>query len=113
MKIAIPVADGKLCAHFGHCQKFALIEVDTESKKIISKTETEPPPHEPGILPHWLSEQGVNMIISGGMGRRAQQFFKQYNIEVIVGVAEAVSAEEVTMNYLNNSLQAGDNICDH
>lgn len=113
MKIAIPVIDGKLCAHFGHCQKFAIIEIDTGSRKIISKTETEPPPHEPGILPQWLSEQGVNLIIAGGMGRRAQQFFNQYDIEVIIGVVEAISAEEVTMNYLNNSLQAGDNICDH
>ncbi len=113
MKIAIPVADGKLCAHFGHCQKFAIIEVDTDSRKIISKTDAEPPPHEPGILPQWLSEQGVNLIIAGGMGQRAQQFFNQYNIEVITGVTDVTSAEEVTMNYLNHTLQAGDNICDH
>jgi ATP-binding protein involved in chromosome partitioning len=113
MKIAIPVADGKLCAHFGHSQKFAIIEIDTDSRKIISKTEIEPPHHAPGILPRWLSEQGVNLVITGGMGRRAQQFFNQYDIEVIIGVVDAISAEEVTINYLNNSLQAGDNICDH
>jgi len=25
MKIAIPIADGKLCAHFGHCEQFSLV----------------------------------------------------------------------------------------
>ena len=34
MKIAIPVADGKLCMHFGHCEKFALIDID-EVKNVI------------------------------------------------------------------------------
>ena len=28
MKFAIPLADGKLTAHFGHCQEFAIIEVE-------------------------------------------------------------------------------------
>ena len=34
MKFAIPLAEGKLTAHFGHCQEFALVEVeDNEIKK--------------------------------------------------------------------------------
>jgi len=28
MKIAIPLAGGKLSAHFGHCQEFAIIDAD-------------------------------------------------------------------------------------
>ena len=80
MKIAMPVADGKLCAHFGHCQVFALFEVDTEDKKIIRREDHTPPMHEPGVLPRWLSEMGVNLILSGGMGARAQQFFRRANL---------------------------------
>ena len=35
MKVAIPLANGKLAMHFGHCERFALIDVDTAEKKII------------------------------------------------------------------------------
>ncbi len=37
MKIAIPTANGKLCQHFGHCEKFVFIEVDEATKEITSK----------------------------------------------------------------------------
>jgi len=112
MKIAIPVADGKLCAHFGHCQKFTVIDVDPENKKLISKSNHVPPPHEPGVLPRWLSEQGVNLIIAGGIGMRAQQLFNQFNIKVIVGV-NSDTPNKVAMDYLNGDLIAGNNVCDH
>ena len=38
MKIAIPTLDGKLCAHFGHCEIFSFAEVNSETKEIISIT---------------------------------------------------------------------------
>lgn len=113
MKIAMPIADGKLCAHFGHCQVFALFEVDTEGKKIIRREDHIPPMHEPGVLPQWLSEKGVNLILSGGMGARAQQFFQQYGVGVIVGVMHSGDPEDVIHDYLNSNLDAGENICDH
>ncbi len=57
MKIALPVVENKLCAHFGHCDKLAIFEVQGE--KIINKTLVVPPPHEPGVLPRWLGEMGI------------------------------------------------------
>ena len=113
MKIAMPVADGILCAHFGHCQAFAVFEVDTEDKKIICREDHTPPMHEPGVLPRWLSEKGVSLILSGGMGMRAQQFFRQYGVNVVVGVMNSGLPEDVVYDYLNDKLEAGDNICDH
>lgn len=110
MKIAIPVADGRLCAHFGHCEQFALIEV--EDNEIKSKELLLPPAHEPGVLPRWLHEQGANVIITGGMGQRAQMLFAQNGIKVIYGVASG-DPEELVRKYLNNTLEAGENICDH
>lgn len=50
MKFAIPLANGKLTAHFGHCQEFALVEV--EGNQIKKKETLVPPPHEPGVLPN-------------------------------------------------------------
>jgi predicted Fe-Mo cluster-binding NifX family protein len=110
MKFAIPLAEGKLTAHFGHCQEFAL--VDVEDNKIKNKETLVPPPHEPGVLPKWLHEQGADVIIAGGMGGRALDLFAQNGIKVIVG-ASALAPEELVKQYLDNSLQTGGNVCDH
>lgn len=111
MKIAIPLVDGRVSMHFGHCQQFAIVEAD-EQNNIVGKTMLAPPPHEPGALPAWLNEQGAEVIIAGGMGSRAQQLFAQSGITVVVG-APVAEPEEVVSAYLNGALEAGDNICDH
>lgn len=54
-KIAIPLENGRLCAHFGHCQQFSIVDVDNNA--IVSETRVTPPPHEPGLLPAWLAEK--------------------------------------------------------
>jgi predicted Fe-Mo cluster-binding NifX family protein len=110
MKFAIPLAEGKLTAHFGHCQEFALVEV--EGNVIKNKETLVPPPHEPGVLPKWLHDQGANVIIAGGMGARALDLFAQNDIKVIVG-ASALTPEELVKQYLDNTLQTAGNVCDH
>ncbi len=110
MKFAIPLAEGKLTAHFGHCQEFALVEV--EDNEIKNKETLVPPPHEPGVLPKWLHELGTNVIIAGGMGARALDLFAQNDIKVVVG-ASALTPEELVIQYLYNKMEAGANIFDH
>ncbi len=112
LKIAVPVANGQLCLHFGHCEKFALVSVDPEKKTIQNVDLVTPPPHEPGVLPKWLSEQHATMVIAGGMGSRAQSLFTEYGIQVLTG-ASAGTPEDVVSAYLNGTLVTGDNICDH
>ena len=112
MKIAIPIVDGQLCMHFGHCAHFALVDVDEKSKKIVVQKLVEPPPHEPGVLPKWLHEQGANVILAGGMGSRAQQLFQQNGIQVVVGCPAAAPADLVAA-FLAGTLVAGENVCDH
>jgi Mrp family chromosome partitioning ATPase/predicted Fe-Mo cluster-binding NifX family protein len=112
MKIAIPLADGRLCMHFGHCQQFAIVEVDDGTKAITGTSYLTPPPHEPGVLPRWLHEQGANVIIAGGMGQRAQDLFSQNGIKVVVG-ASAGKPEDVVSAYLSGTLEVGQNVCDH
>jgi predicted Fe-Mo cluster-binding NifX family protein len=77
MKIAIPLANGRLAMHFGHCERFALVDVDAAQMKIISREDIEAPPHQPGLLPPWLAQRGATMIIAGGMGQRAQGLFAE------------------------------------
>jgi len=111
MKIAIPVANNKLSMHFGHCETFAIFTIKNE--KAIENIETlDAPPHEPGLLPNWLAEKEVSIIIAGGMGQRAQALFTQKNIQVIVG-APSESPEQIVKLYLNGELQTGTNACDH
>jgi len=112
MKIAIPVAEGRLCLHFGHCQQFALVEVDNDSKTVTGTRFLTPPPHEPGALPRWLHEQGADVIIAAGMGQRAQGLFSQSGIQVVVG-APTEKPEDVAAAYLAGTLPVGQNVCDH
>jgi predicted Fe-Mo cluster-binding NifX family protein len=52
------------------------------------------------------------LIIAGGIGQRAQQLFARNNIKVVIGASDQ-SPEELVSAYLNNTLETGDNICDH
>jgi predicted Fe-Mo cluster-binding NifX family protein len=110
MKIAIPIAEGKLAAHFGHCQEFALIEV--ENNEIKNTEMLQPPPHEPGVLPRWLKEMGADVIIAGGMGQKALSLFAQNGINVVIGAGRE-EPHKLVKGYLEDSLVTGVNLCDH
>jgi len=110
MKIAIPVAEGKLTAHFGHAAEFVLIHLEDGSVK--EKEMLTPPPHEPGVLPKWLGELGVDVIIAGGMGHKALDLFQANGIQVRTG-APSLSPEELVDQFLSGTLQTGENVCDH
>ncbi len=112
MRIAIPITEGRLCPHFGHCEEFALVDVDEFNKQIIRRHTITAPPHQPGMLPRWLREHGADLIIAGGMGMRAQQLFNSKDIQVIVG-APAEEPEALVSDLLQGKLSSGRNICDH
>jgi len=112
MKIAIPTLEGKLATHFGHCEKFAIIDIDVDGKKIIKREDLTPPPHEPGVLSRWLGEQGVTHIIAGGMGAHAHNLFTEQKIEVVIG-AEIELPELLVNKLLSGDLKSGQNSCDH
>jgi len=112
MRFAIPLADGKLAIHFGHCASFALVDTDPAKTIILKRDDVEAPPHQPGLLPPWLAERGVNCIIAGGMGQRAKDLFVEQGIEVTVGAA-VETPEKLVKDYLAGTLAVGGNACDH
>lgn len=112
MKIAIPLAGGQLAMHFGHCEQFALIDIDETVRQIRGTTILEAPPHEPGLLPNWLREHSANVIIAGGMGQRAQHLFAQKGIRVVYGVASD-TPETIVKAFLDGTIVPGENPCDH
>jgi len=111
MIIAVPMVQGSLSLHFGHCESFRLFEVDKD-KHIVKFEDKTPPPHEPGVLPKWLSEEKANVIITGGMGMHAQRLFNQYGIQVVIG-APSGEPEDIIKAWLMGSLATGNNPCDH
>ncbi|BBB89648.1 MAG TPA: iron-sulfur cluster carrier protein MrpORP [Methylomusa anaerophila] len=110
MKIAIPLAGGKLCAHFGHCEQFAIITVS--NGKITNHETLNPPPHAPGIIPNWVADQGCTDILVGGMGEAAQAIFRQRGIKVLCG-APSDTPENLAALYLRGELTDAGNACDH
>ncbi len=110
-RIAVPVSAGRLAAHFGHCEVFALIDVDAGGA-IASREDVAAPPHQPGLLPRWLAARGVDVILAGGMGSRARELFDESGVRVVVGVRQGEAAELVE-EYLRGTLEAGANACDH
>jgi ATP-binding protein involved in chromosome partitioning len=108
---AVPTQDGVLCAHFGHCEKFTLVEAGDAGEPSIKEV-CDAPPHEPGLLPRWLSDKGVKTVIAGGMGARAQQIFAESGVKVVCG-APPLEPLQVVKEYVEGALELGDNACDH
>jgi predicted Fe-Mo cluster-binding NifX family protein len=109
MRVAISTDHNEVSAHFGRCSHYTIFEV--EENQITGKTLLDTPAHQPGMLPPFLNEKGVNVVISGGMGPRAQNLFSELGIEPIVGVTGNV--DEVIRGYLQGKLTRGESLCDH
>ncbi len=111
MKIAFTSDEKKglestMSYHFGHCPYFIIVEI--EENKVLKVESIENPlaeSHNPGELPSFMKELGVEIIATGGMGPRAQEFFKQFGIKPIIGaygkvkdVLEELVGEKIEVN---------------
>ncbi len=92
MKIAISTDQGYVSAHFGRCISYTIVEI--KEGKVLSKEEIPNPGHQPGFLPEYLFEKGVNCIIAGGMGPRAQGLFAQKNILPVITMEKESSSQQ-------------------
>lgn len=104
MKIAIPTTGGSLSSHFGHCEKFALLDIDHEKKTIRGTEMLTPPPHEAGLIPKWLMGQNIDIVITKVMGEKAKSIFSNASIKVITG-SEPETPEAIAAKYLAGTLE--------
>ncbi len=109
-KIAIPMENGNLCAHFGHCMYFAIVDVKNNEIKEIQ--EVTPPEHQPGVYPRWIAGFEVTDVIAGGMGQKAIDLFLAQNINIFVG-GPVKGAKEIVEDFLENKLTLNANYCNH
>lgn len=108
--IAIPLENGVLCSHFGHCQTFAIVHV--ENNQIKEVKEVTPPEHVPGLYPRWVAQFGVSDVIAGGMGQQAISLFHEQDINAFVG-APVKTAIELVEDFLADKLNLTANYCNH
>lgn len=107
MKIAVACNGKHIWPHFGHCENFNIYEA--KNGKIESEANVPNPGHRPGFLPNFLADNGVEVIIAGGMGGGAVEIFNERNIEVIVGTGgDSKLAVEA---YLRGELKSTGSIC--
>lgn len=109
MKVAISTDKGFVSAHFGRCPTYTLFDI--QGDKVISQEEIPNPGHQPGFLPQYLSEKGIQCIIAGGMGPRAQSLFAQANIQTIIGVQGSI--DDTIQKFLKQELESGEDLCGH
>lgn len=109
MKVAIATENEAVCQHFGHCPEYTIYTI--EKNNIRQKEVIHNPGHRPNFLPGYLHEQGVNVIIAGGMGVKAQELFDKAEIKTVLGVTGSV--ELVAEQYVQGALQQGISTCEH
>jgi predicted Fe-Mo cluster-binding NifX family protein len=96
MKIAVTAENNKgleslVAQHFGHAPFFILVDVENgaiTATKAIANPFAEA--HQPGQIPAFIHQQDANVILSGGMGGRAIDFFEQFGIHAATGASGTV-----------------------
>ena len=107
MKIAVARMGRDVAQHFGYCDNFNIYQCD--NGRIISSEEIYNPGHEPGLLPNFLGNMGVEVVITGGMGQGAVDIFNERNIEVVTGASG--TAGTAVVNYLSGHLKSTGSVC--
>jgi predicted Fe-Mo cluster-binding NifX family protein len=111
MRIAVSAEENKgldsaVSAHFGRCPYFVLVDVESQ-QVLAAKTISNPyyGNHQPGQVPGFIRSHGADVMLTGGMGGRALQFFQQYGIQPVTGAAGLV--RQAVEQCLNGTLQGG------
>src|SRR4030065_862965 len=107
MKIAISTDGDFVSGHFGRCPEFTLLDI--EKGKVIKRDVIDNPGHHPGFLPQFLKEKGVNTIIAGGMGMKAQELFREAGIDPVLGVEGKI--QDIIDKLLAGTPEGWESIC--
>jgi predicted Fe-Mo cluster-binding NifX family protein len=96
--------DSVVSPHFGRCPYYVLVDLDGREVSGVSAVGN---PcygqHRPGEVPGFIQSQGADVMLAGGMGRRAIGFFQQYGIQAVTGASGTV--RHALEQYLGGALQ--------
>ena len=109
MKIAVTYDNGEIFQHFGKTESFKVYEV--EDNKVISSEVIGSNGTGHGALAGLLAEQGVDVLICGGIGGGAQTALTEAGIELCAGAQG--NTDQAVESYLKGELVSSGVNCDH
>lgn len=109
MKIAVTYDNGEVFQHFGKTESFKVYEV--EDNKVISSEVIGSNGTGHGALAGLLAEQGVDVLICGGIGGGAQTALTEAGIELCAGAQG--NTDQAVESYLKGELVSSGVNCDH
>ena len=112
MRIAVSADDsrgleGVVSPHFGRCPYYILVDLEgQEVKQVNAVANPYYSQHQPGQVPGFIHNQGADVMLTGGMGRRAIGFFQQFGIEAVTGASGTV--RRALEQYLGGELRGAE-----
>jgi predicted Fe-Mo cluster-binding NifX family protein len=104
--------EGEMAMHFGHCPYFVVAHVNADNLVERSQVQANPyaQAHQPGQIPQYIKSIGADVVIAGGMGVKAIEWFRDLGIEVATGSRQGVGA---TLDAYLAGAVSGVTECDH
>ena len=112
MRVAVSADDSNgldsvVSPHFGRCPYYILVDI---TGRDVGEVRAEANPyygqHSPGQVPGFIHQRGVDVMLTGGMGRRAIGFFQQYGIQPVTGAYGTV--RHALEQFLDGQLQGAE-----
>jgi predicted Fe-Mo cluster-binding NifX family protein len=110
-KAAIALDGNVVSEHFGKVREFLFLTF--ENGREISR-EVLPAPtadHAPGVFPNWVKSMGADMVMAGGMGVKAKQFFETLGVQVLT--VPPMDVEEGVKALLLGTVRTVETDCGH
>ena len=109
MRVGVVLEDengihGNVCAHFGQCKYFFLVDIDKDKKKIIgTRIVPNTAVHGGGgcIAVDEILKHKITHVIAGGMGAGAQQKFANAGVQIFGYSGKVQTALD---DFMNNTL---------
>lgn len=109
MKIAVTYSQGQIFPHFGRTELFKIYDIEDGKIANAEVVGTDGIGHE--ALAGLLAENGIQVVICGGMGQGAYDALTACGIETISGCEG--DADEAVLAYLRGELESTGVNCDH
>jgi len=103
MKIAMPLAKGRVAELSENCDRFTIVHVDLTENRILDSRRGEPGAEWRGRLAAWLSEQSVDLVIAVEVEPKMKTDLSASNIRIIAGAPDD-SPHSVIKSYLAGGL---------
>jgi predicted DNA-binding protein (UPF0251 family)/predicted Fe-Mo cluster-binding NifX family protein len=111
MIVAVPYLQGEINAHFGSTQAFLIAETSKEKIERSAIFEVQGMQHNHAGIAGFLKEQGVEVILAGGMGTPMQKALKLQGFELYCGVSGP--AVEMVEALLRGEIEHTEVTCGH